>query len=96
VFQDPKYQNREHLISKKLNHPNCIKIYDLFMTRSGKQVYLNLVMDYLPLSLDKVIRQMQKYRMDFPSIVAKVYAYQMFRALAYINQLFIVHRDIKP
>lgn len=31
-----------------------------------------------------------------PNILVKLYAYQMFRAIAYLNGVGICHRDIKP
>jgi glycogen synthase kinase 3 beta len=31
-----------------------------------------------------------------PTLLVKIYAYQMFRSLAYIHALGICHRDIKP
>jgi len=34
--------------------------------------------------------------MAFPDALGKIYAYQMFRSLAYIHGLGICHRDIKP
>ena len=31
-----------------------------------------------------------------PNILVKLYGYQMFRALAYLEGINICHRDIKP
>jgi glycogen synthase kinase 3 beta len=96
VFQDPNYRNREFMIVVELNHINCIKVHNYFFTRDGAQTFLNLVMDYIPETLYRVLRYYKKKNMDFPDPLGKIYSYQMFRALAYIHALGIVHRDIKP
>lgn len=99
VFQDPKYSNREFKIVVELNHPNCIKVHKFFFsqnTEKPNEVYLNLVMDYIPDTLYKILRFYVKKNIPFPNALGKIYSYQMFRALAYIHNLGICHRDIKP
>lgn len=96
VFQDPNYRNREFLIVVELNHINCIKVHNYFFTNDQGQQFLNLVMDYIPETLYRVLRYYKKKAMPFPDPLGKIYAYQMFRSLAYIHALGIVHRDIKP
>lgn len=99
VFQDPKYSNREFKIVVELNHPNCIKVHRFFFSQTPEkqnEVYLNLVMDYIPDTLYKILRFYVKKNIPFPNALGKIYSYQMFRALAYIHNLGICHRDIKP
>jgi serine/threonine protein kinase len=57
---------------------------------------LNLVMDYIPETMYRVLRYYVKMKMAFPDALGKIYSYQMFRSLAYIHGLGICHRDIKP
>jgi len=99
VYQDPNYRNREFMIVVELDHINCIKVHNYFFTNDGKKTnstYLNLVMDYVPETLYRVLRYYKKKGMEFPDPLGKIYAYQMFRSLAYIHAHGIVHRDIKP
>lgn len=99
VFQDPKYSNREFKIVVELNHPNCIKVHRFFFSQNQErpsEIYLNLVMDYIPDTLYKILRFYVKKNIAFPNALAKIYSYQMFRALSYIHNLGICHRDIKP
>jgi len=99
VFQDPKYSNREFKIVVELNHPNCIKVHRFFFSQEnvkGNELYLNLVMDYIPDTLYKILRFYVKKNIPFPNALGKIYSYQMFRALSYIHNLGICHRDIKP
>lgn len=77
---------------------NC-KVYRHFFSKGDDKkndIYLNLVMDYIPDTLYKILRYYYKIRYQFPNMLAKIYSYQMFRSLAYIHNLQICHRDIKP
>ena len=59
-------------------------------------MYLNIVMDYIPETVYRVMKHYVKMKQSVPILLVKLYAYQMFRALAYIHALGICHRDIKP
>lgn len=98
VYQDKRYKNRELSIMKELSHPNVIKLRHYFYTpgESTDEVYLNCVMDYIPDTLSRLVRQYSKSKTQFPKIVVKLYAFQLLKALNYIHTLGICHRDIKP
>jgi serine/threonine protein kinase len=98
VFQDKRYKNRELQILKELEHPNVIKLRHNFYTPGEKpdEIYLNCVMDYIPDTLSRVIRQYYKSKTSMPMLLVKLYSYQMLRSLAYIHAIGICHRDIKP
>ena len=98
VFQDKRYKNRELTILKMLHHPNCVEMRQSFYTNGDKpdEVYLNVVMDYIPDTAYRVMKQYLKINKGVPPIVVKLYAYQLMRAIAYIHAKGICHRDIKP
>ena len=99
VYQDPKYSNREFKMVVELDHPNCIKVHHYFFSQkedSSKDIYLNLVMDFIPDTLYKILRFYYKQNYEFPNALGKIYSYQMLRALAYMHNISICHRDIKP
>ena len=81
VYQDPNYRNREFMIVVELDHVNCIKVHNYFFTndsqkKNGKKAtYLNLVMDYVPETLYRVLRYYRKKGMDFPDPLGKIYSY---------------------
>ncbi|XP_045773927.1 glycogen synthase kinase-3 beta-like isoform X1 [Maniola jurtina] len=60
------------------------------------EVYLNLVLEYIPETVYKVARHYSKDEQTIPISFIKLYMYQLFRSLAYIHSLGICHRDIKP
>lgn len=98
VYQDPRYRSRELQIMKELCHPNVVSLKDAFFTKgdNNNDEYLNLVMEYMPETVNRVSRHYVKHKKTMPIILVKLYAYQTFRALAYIHALGYCHRDIKP
>ena len=60
------------------------------------EVYLNVVMEHVPETLYKVMKNHMKQKLNVPNIYVKLYAYQLLRAVAYIHSMGICHRDIKP
>jgi serine/threonine protein kinase len=53
-------------------------------------------MDYIPETVYRVLKHYNKMKQTVPNLLVKLYAYQSYRALAYIHALGICHRDIKP
>uniref|UniRef100_A0A914C6R6 Glycogen synthase kinase-3 n=1 Tax=Acrobeloides nanus TaxID=290746 RepID=A0A914C6R6_9BILA len=98
VLQDRRYKNRELQIMRRLDHPNIVKLlYFFFLNSDGRDdLYLNLILDFVPETVYKVARQYNKQRANFPMLLTRLFTYQMFRALAYIHSVGVCHRDIKP
>lgn len=97
VYQDDGHQNRELSIIKGLKHPNIVGLRRYFYTRNeiGEE-FLSLVLDYMPMSLDKVVKEAEKKKQNLPDSFVRLAMYQFMRALEYLHGLGICHRDIKP
>jgi glycogen synthase kinase 3 beta len=60
------------------------------------EVYLNLILEFVPENLYRCSRSYSKVKQQMPMIEVKLYMYQCLRSLAYIHSMGICHRDIKP
>jgi glycogen synthase kinase 3 beta len=60
------------------------------------EVYLNLILEYVPENLYRCSRSFAKVKQQMPMLEVKLYMYQCLRSLAYIHSMGICHRDIKP
>lgn len=98
VLQDKRFKNRELQIMRLLAHVNIVKLKYFFHSNGEKKddVYLNLVLEYVPETVYRVSRHYSKKKQSIPNFYVKLYMYQLFRSLAYIHSLGICHRDIKP
>uniref|UniRef100_A0A183TZ43 Glycogen synthase kinase-3 n=1 Tax=Toxocara canis TaxID=6265 RepID=A0A183TZ43_TOXCA len=98
VLQDKRFKNRELQIMRKLEHQNIVKLKYFFYSSGEKKddLFLNLILEYIPETVYRVARHYSKQRQIIPTLYIKLYMYQLFRALAYIHSLGVCHRDIKP
>ncbi len=60
------------------------------------EVYLNLVLEFVPETVYRSLRYYTKLKQIVPMLQVKLYMYQLLRSLAYIHSVGICHRDIKP
>ncbi|KAH8094334.1 protein kinase [Aureococcus anophagefferens] len=102
VLQDKRFKNRELHIMRQLSkqpHPNVIALKHCFYSsdeRNEDELYLNLVLEYMPETVYSVARAWQKAKTPLPAHHARLYVYQLCRALGQIHGAGICHRDIKP
>eukprot|EP00571_Detonula_confervacea_P006727 CAMPEP_0172313632 /NCGR_PEP_ID=MMETSP1058-20130122/20647_1 /TAXON_ID=83371 /ORGANISM="Detonula confervacea, Strain CCMP 353" /LENGTH=485 /DNA_ID=CAMNT_0013027315 /DNA_START=243 /DNA_END=1700 /DNA_ORIENTATION=+ len=101
VLQDKRFKNRELQIMRQLvkdGHSNIVALKHCFYSQGEKQdeLYLNLVLEYVPETVYSISRQHQKSKLALPLLYVKLYLYQLSRALSHIHALGICHRDIKP
>ena len=92
---------RELQLLQEMKHPNCIYVLNSFHTEEKKNEespkrYMNIVLEYIPDNLYKIISHYSKARANFPDTLGMVYSYQLFRCLHYLQAVKIMHRDIKP
>ncbi len=79
-------------------HPNLVTLRHSFCTTgdNAKEVYFNLVLEYMPETVYGFVRRLQKIKQPLLQTYVKLYIWQLARALAHIHALNICHRDIKP
>ena len=96
VLQDKRFKNRELQIMRRLEHCNIVKLMYFFYTSGEKkdEIYLNLVLEFIPETVYKVARQYSKSKQTIPVTFIKLYMYQLFRSLAYIHSQVNLSVDI--
>ncbi|CAH6721507.1 mitogen-activated protein kinase Hog1p [[Candida] jaroonii] len=97
VLQDKRFKNRELQIMKLIHHRNIVDLqYYFFKNNEKNELYLNLILEFVPETLYKASHYYVSKRLSMPLLEIKLYSYQMFRALNFIHIQGICHRDIKP
>merc|ERR1719281_834598 len=83
VFVDRRYRNRELQLLKEMRHPNIVCLKHAFYTSgdSPDELYLNMVMEYVPDTVYCVMKRFCKQKQQMPSVIVQLYTYQACRAL---------------
>eukprot|EP00744_Colponema_vietnamica_P008474 GILI01012084.1.p1 GENE.GILI01012084.1~~GILI01012084.1.p1 ORF type:complete len:386 (+),score=57.97 GILI01012084.1:75-1232(+) len=100
ILQDKRFRNRELQVMRSVHHPNLVDLKHCFYSNGERpeQLYLNLVMDFLPDTVFRFSRMFTRQREYMPLLYVKLFSYQLCRAAAYLHnpKLNVCHRDIKP
>lgn len=104
VTQDKNFKNREldmlQLISSARPHPNIVGLLHHYYSTppdlGPKERCLNLVMQFVPCDLFSIIMQYSSRRSMMPMHLIRLFGFQILRGLAWLHNLGICHRDMKP
>uniref|UniRef100_A0A8C2ZQ99 Glycogen synthase kinase 3 beta, genome duplicate a n=1 Tax=Cyclopterus lumpus TaxID=8103 RepID=A0A8C2ZQ99_CYCLU len=74
VLQDKRFKNRELQIMRKLDHCNIVRLRYFFYSSGDKkdEVYLNLVLDYVPETVYRVARHYSRAKQTLPMVYVKL------------------------
>ncbi len=53
-------------------------------------------MEFIPSSLNLMIKEQRKLKRPFHPVIRKILIFQLFKALYYMQLTKICHRDLKP
>ena len=85
----PNSAIREIKALQQIDHPNIVKLYDVFPTGAG----FALVFEFMMTDLSEIIRNDQ-FILTKPQI--KMYILMLLKGISYCHQRNIMHRDLKP
>ena len=92
VLQDRRYKNRELQLMRVLDHPNVISLkHCFFSTTSTDELFLNLVMEYVPESMYRVLKHYSNANQRMPIIYVKLYMYQVSLVLFGNSQISLIY-----
>ena len=79
VLQDRRYKNRELQLMRLMDHPNVVSLkHCFFSTTSKDELFLNLVMEYVPETMYRVLKHYSSMNQRMPLIYVKLYTYQVW------------------
>jgi glycogen synthase kinase 3 beta len=89
VLQDKRYKNRELQIMQMLDHPNIVALKHYFYSTTDKEeLYLNLVLEFVPETVNRIARNYSRINQRMPLIYVKLYTYQVCKNLSGFHSSF--------
>lgn len=85
VLQDKRYKNRELQLMRLMDHPNVVSLkHCFFSTTSKDELFLNLVMEYVPQNMYHVLKHYNSMNQRMPLVYVKLYTYQVWNIISFI------------
>lgn len=93
VLQDRRYKNRELQLMRLMDNPNVVSLkHCFFSTTSRDELFLNLVMEYVPENMYRVLKHYSSMNQRMPLIYVKLYTYQVWTAVSFFGySLFAIY-----
>lgn len=97
VLQDKRFKNRELQIMRKVEHQNIVTLKYFFYSTGEKkdEVYLNLILEFIPETVYRVVRHYNKSKQTIPMIYVKVCSPRHFTKFRRTCQCFARVRFLK-
>lgn len=93
VLQNKKYKNRELEILQQIQHDNIVRLHHSFFMEEQQGTFLNLVMEYVPDTLSRTVKNHHATKTFLPTHIVKNYAKGLLQALQYLHVLLISLRS---
>ncbi|PHT83051.1 Shaggy-related protein kinase zeta [Capsicum annuum] len=78
VLQDRRYKNRELQYMWTMDNPNVVSLKHCFYSTTSKnELFLNLVMEYVPETMYRMLKHYSNVNQRMPLIYVKLYTYQV-------------------
>lgn len=93
---NPEQFNKEVAIQQNLDHPNIVKLYEVF--KDAKRIYLVMELCQGGELFDRIVEETEKNEEGhaFDERAAAKYMSEILGAIHYLHTHNFVHRDIKP
>lgn len=102
VLQNKKYKNRELDILQQINHKSIVRLHHYFFkeeTQGSRTLpagtYLDLVMEYVPDTLSRVVKQMHASKLFLEREKVIGYSRSLLEALQYLHVRMMRHRKTR-
>eukprot|EP00760_Papus_ankaliazontas_P007269 PhM_4_TR13316/c2_g1_i1/m.31798/K03083/GSK3B; glycogen synthase kinase 3 beta len=100
VLQDKRYKNRELQLMMLMKHQNVVQMRHHYYSNGDRrdEIYLNLVLEFVPETVQKFYKSFTRARQHVPMIYVKLFSYQLLRSMMYLHSpdIGVCHRDVKP
>lgn len=85
-------ERSEIKLLQELNHPNVLKLMDIFNHHSN----INLVLEYMTGDLEQLLRGLAAQHKPLPHGDIKAYMKMILQGMEHCHNSWILHRDMKP
>ncbi|KAK0423288.1 hypothetical protein QR680_008066 [Steinernema hermaphroditum] len=98
IWPDPSKEEEQIVVQRCFNHQNILKLlyYYVCVHPTTKVTMWSMILELMPSTVSKEHHSYIERGKLMPEIYIKVWSYQLFCGLYYLERCSVFHRDIKP